>query len=130
MEKWNIAGWSVVIIFISWILLSGKEERDNLTKNGIIVNAMIVDVVLGAKGMNSDLVCEFEYKGKRYKRSSRNTFCGHASALIGKVFPAVFLPGTKDFEVLITRDDFMNFNMACPDSMRGVFENTAASVYR
>lgn len=130
MEKWNIPGWTLVIIFIAWILISGGKEKNDLLKNGIIVNARVVDVALGAQGLNSDLVCEFEYKGQRYKTSCPSTYCGNASSLIGKIFPAVFAPVSRDFEVLITRDDFMKFNMACPDSMRSTIENTAAAVYR
>lgn len=130
MEKRNIGGWMMVIIFISWILASGESAEKGLLKNGVLVNATVTDVVVGEKGLKTDLLCRFEYNGRQYTRSAPNTYCGNVSALIGKVFPAVFLPGSKNFEILITQDDFINVSMPCSDSMRRAIDYTMVPGFR
>lgn len=106
------------IFFISLIFLRSYRQND-LKKHGVIVEAKIIMVNFGGK-VSGGFGCLINYNGVEKSLSSPSSIRKGSIDFIGKTFPAMYLPGSRVLEVLITPKDFEKFGMPFPDSLNWV----------
>jgi hypothetical protein len=118
MKKGEIIGVLLFISFFVWALISRSVNQSELKLHGKVVNAKIVSWKLPGKGSTVyNLECRFNFAGKEYELISPTTYEGNFDKMIGRSFPGIFSPEKQIFEILITPEDFLKFNIPFPDSL-------------
>jgi len=115
--------FSVIFLLIISALVYNQFKSNELRQNGIILNARIIGIGLVTKG-SPTFNYMFNYNGEEFSNES-STGVRKKNVFIGRTFPIIFSPKTKDSELLISPKDFEKFGILFPDSLRWVlrYEN-------
>lgn len=108
---------SIMLIGFFILMYYRSIKREELKGEGILINAKIVSIPgIGRTGQG--IACKFKYLGDSIKLTSPMRIREYDGfKLIGKTFPAVYLPGTRFIQVLIVPKDFEEFGIQFPDSL-------------
>jgi hypothetical protein len=118
LKKYN---WFLIIVgFICVVIWNIRYFENDLKKNGILLNGEIVDVVTAYRGAPK-YEYKYFYKGKMYTDQTV-TGVKKLNFFIGKTFPVIFSPKTKNSELLISPKDFEKNGIAFPDSLQWVLQ--------
>ena len=108
---------SVAIVFICFLIYVFYNNY-KLKKDGILVSAEVVNSFIGIKGNNS-LTCKVFYNGKTFTLSSGSSVpLNRREELVGRNFPAIYLPNSSHMQILILPGDFEKYNLPYPDSLK------------
>src|SRR5688572_20150039 len=109
----------VVLIFIT-VGVQHRLANNDLEKNGMIVNATIVEYLgstKGGSGANPSFKCSFPYKGHLQSLITSSSVKENAFSYIGKSYPALYSERTNTLRLLMTPEDFSKFGRKYPDSL-------------
>lgn len=102
-----------------WGANNRSNKKNDLRKNGVLLNCRIVDATLFDK--HSDYKVEFYYKGIKRTGNSKSAI-GSTTYFIDQYFPLLFSPQSEAIQVLIVPDDFSEFGIEFPDSLNWVLK--------
>lgn len=105
-------------VLICIILLYKTRVDQDLKRNGIVVNAKILEVLKPPKGMAyRNFRCEFEFGGEIKSEISPSSIHTNSSYYVGKIYPALYSQRTNTLRILITIDDYAELGLEYPDSL-------------
>ncbi len=108
----------IILIFVFVGIQRYISQRD-LKKNGTIVYATIQDVLPSGKATASpSFKCRFFFKGKEKVLISSSSIKGNIFSYLGKSFPALYSSKTNSLRLLMTKDDYLEFGIDYPDSLK------------
>ena len=116
----NFIIFGILFILIAFAIVNQLWKKNDLKSDGIIVNAVIIDMLVPTKGVPS-YQYKFVYNGKVYT-DDNNRGIQTKYFFIGKTFPAMFSPKTGNSELLMTPEDFKEYGLNFPDSLRWVLQ--------
>ena len=119
----NIIGFSIFFSIIILVIILRNTSQSDFKKNGLLINAQIIKVVIGGKPAGGFL-CRFTYNDEVKENSTPTSLKKGYFDMIGKTFPAMYSPKMGSFEILITPTDFEKFNIPFPDSLNWVIKYT------
>lgn len=126
----QIAGWALFLIFLYVLIFTGIFKNRTLReiqKNGILINAKIVDKSIPTRGGSFYYTCTFTYNGKTQELTSPTSIEKNGSRYLHKVCPAIYSPVTNNIRLLLTEDDFTEYNVPLTDSLRHLIDSLAWS---
>ncbi|MCD2423908.1 hypothetical protein LQ567_14115 [Niabella pedocola] len=110
-----IIGVSLTLLFI--IIIRGCINRERLKEIGVLVTVQVVDYKFMPKGMNF-IKCEFKFNDQLLVINANTSISAKKwKRLKGHFFPAVYSPKLGMLKILISAEDFEDFNMPYPDSL-------------
>ncbi len=115
-----IVPFVIVLIFVLVFVQRCFRDYD-VRLNGILVNATIVEYLgstKGGSGVNPNYLCRFKYQGKDRTLISPSGIKSEGQSYVGKTFPALFSSKTNSLRLLITEDDYVEFGIDYPDSLK------------
>ena len=90
----------------------------DLEKNGVIVNAKILERMSPGKSMQqARFKCEFFYKEQKKILFSTSNIRYTKERFEGEYFPALYSEKFDVLHILMTSDDFEEINLKIPDSL-------------
>jgi len=108
----------LAIIAIAYVIISKAQ----LKKHGILLNARTMNWASGAK-MSITLKYEFYYKGKRITGANSFKQLSGITEFEERYFPVMYYPELGGHSQLLIRpNDFKEFNIPFPDSLRWVLK--------
>lgn len=113
----NSIGFLILMLLIIAFFVARNRTQKELMSKGVIVNATIIMAVVGGR-TEGGFRCAFNYKGERIELFTPSSVKRGRFDLVGKTFPAMYLPNTSTVEILIKPQDFEKFNIPFPDSLR------------
>jgi hypothetical protein len=119
MDKQNLIAFIIIVLFIAGIIFLAKYFEKDLKQNGVIVPTKILNVNSGGK-TGGGFQCLIIYKGKSFDRPSGTSISRGRFDFVGKNFPGIYSPNTNSLKVLITPEDFAQFDISFPDSLNWV----------
>lgn len=105
------------IVMAIWGANERSNKKDDLKKNGIVLNCRIADATLFDK--HSHYKVEFYYQGIKRTGTSKSVI-GSSTFFIDQKFPLIYSPVTGSMQVLIAPGDFNEFGIEFPDSLNWV----------
>lgn len=111
---------SAILLFILLVIWNITNYNKELKKNGIILNAQIIDIVHIYRG-SPNFKYNFFYNNKIYIQEGGSGI-RKKNLFIGKYFPVIFSPKSKNSELLISPEDFEKFDIPFPDSLKWVLK--------
>ncbi|RYG11440.1 MAG: hypothetical protein EOO07_20595 [Chitinophagaceae bacterium] len=112
--------FSGIFLLIICAVVFNQHKSKELKKNGIMLTAEILEIVLVTKG-SPTYKYKFMYNDQQFLGES-STGVKKLNFFIGKKFPVIFSPGTLNSELLISPQDFKKFGIPFPDSLNWVVE--------
>ena len=112
--------WIGLLVFIILVVYNINSTNNELKKNGIVLNARIIDITGGGKS-SLTFKYTFAFEGSNYEREDATQIIGK-SLFIGKTFPVIFSPKSKVSRLLMGPKNFQNFDIPFPDSLTWILE--------
>lgn len=114
-DKMGLLGLvSIVAILIS-IYLNALYSRNDLKKNGVLVNVFVVERLSSAKGVGinrSNFLCRFSWKGVEREEISFNDIpIKKAKEIIRDSCWAIFSDRTNTLHLILTQEDSIEYNI-------------------
>lgn len=117
--NWKVIVSSFIILLFVIVGIQRYISQRDLRRNGVIVNAIIQDVLPSGKATASpSFKCKFIYNGQEMILISNSSIKGNIFSYIGKSFPALYSVKTNSLRLLITKDDYDEFEIEYPDSLK------------
>lgn len=118
---WKIMIPLAILLIFVWVAIWKYEERSDLRKNGVLVEALIIDVLPSGKATASpSFKCEFRFNGKKKIAISNSSIKGDIFSYLGKNYPALYSERTNTIRLLMNRDDYEKYNRKYPDSLQSL----------
>ncbi len=110
-----IIGFSLTLLFI--VIIRGCINRERLKETGTLVTVQVVDYKFMPKGMNF-MKCEFKFDGQLLVTNANTSISATKwERLKGHFFPGIYSPESGLLKILISAEDFEEFNIPYPDSL-------------
>ena len=106
----------ILICGILWHFYRKEELRSKY----LLMNCKIISISSNYKSAPT-FECEFFYNGQQ-KIVGSNTNVNKERIFIGKYFPIAYSPKINVGQILITPEDFKNYDIPFPDSLNWVLE--------
>ena len=92
---------------------------NDLKQNGVIVNVRIMELLGPTKRRCYDpsFRCEFEYKKEHKNLISPSSIRKDAYSYVGQLYPALYSEKTNTLRLLLTEEDFQEYDQKYPDSL-------------
>jgi hypothetical protein len=113
--------FSILGVLVIAALLNSYFKTLDLKTYGIILNGKITDVIAGGYRSSSKFRYSYVYNKIEYYDEG-STQIKEKTLFIGKIFPIIFSPKTKNSELLMGPKDFEKYGIQFPDSLRWVLE--------
>ncbi|AHF17213.1 hypothetical protein [Niabella soli] len=114
---WNSIAFLILLLLVIAFIVARNRTQRELKSKGIVVNTTITTAVTGGR-TEGGFRCAFNYKGERIELFTPSSVKRGRFNLVGKTFPAMYLPNTSTIEILIKPQDFEKFNIPYPDSLK------------
>lgn len=111
---------TLIVLIFTTVAIQRCQAINDLKENGVLVNVTIVDYLgsmKGGSGADPSFKCNFLYKGQRRSLISSSSVKAKAFSYIGKSFPALYSERTNTLRLLMTTEDFSEFDRELPDSL-------------
>ena len=106
------------IIVVLFIFIQRNKKTAEIQDNGVLVNVEITDILIPAKSAGVfSFRCKFVYAGITKEQDSPTSIRQHGRKYVGKLCPAVYAPKNDDLRVLLTQEDFEQYNIPLTDSL-------------
>ena len=107
----------VILTFVG-IIVYISYKNHQLKRDGILISAQVLSSFSSIKGNNA-LICKVFYKGKEFKMPSPTSVpLKRRESIVGKYFPAIYLPNSSYMQILVLPGDFEKYNLPYPDSLK------------
>lgn len=110
----------LISLIVFFIIKNKNDKNQRLKNNGVYTTGKIVGIT---KVFKSGVFLDFEFKdlnGKIIDGSELSQFSNH-TIFIGKHFPVIYNSDTPaDYQILMTSEQFKEFNIPYPDSLKWV----------
>ena len=119
VKLYYVAGVVVLLLFI-YVGIETYLSKSDLRDKGIKVNVKIIEAIFPTHGGGNGSYgfrCVFVYNGEQKKLISASRIKIRASSYIGQTFPALYSKKYDELRLLMTQEDFEEFNLEFPDSM-------------
>jgi translation elongation factor P/translation initiation factor 5A len=108
--------WLLTVFFLCF--LSQNCRTKDLKTNGKVVNVKIIEMLpAGKAGVPCSYRCEFIYNEKLKNLISSSRVRFNKAFYVGQYFPAMYSEKTGALRILMTSEDFEEFNITYPDSL-------------
>lgn len=112
-------GIGVFVIICSIAAIYSMRSRNDIKTNGVLVNVRVVRCIISAKGSQYvDFECEFIFNGLVKNLVSASKVTTKCNRYVGSYFPALYSVKYDAVKVLITNDEFTEYGLEFPDSIR------------
>ncbi len=116
-HKYFISILFITFFFVS-IFIYNKLEKLDIKKNGIVVQVKIIDYIPPGKGgRRAQYKCIFEFDKIKKILISQSTIKSNRYFYLKKQFPALYSVKYDAIRLLMTPEDFAEFNLPFPDSL-------------
>lgn len=116
---WKIIAPLVILLIFIWVAIGKYEGNSDLRRNGVLVEALITDVLPSGKATASpSFKCEFRFKGNTITAISNSSVEGSIFSYVGKKYPAIYAERTHTLRLLLTRADYDKFRIPYNDDLK------------
>lgn len=115
-----IVPFAIISIFV-FVYAQKCVQNNDIKENGVLVYATILEYLgatKGGSGSNPNYLCRFTYNGEIRTLISPSGIKSEGQSYVGKIFPALFSSKTNSLRLLITEDDYVEFGIEYPDSLK------------
>ena len=107
--NWKVIIPSLIILILFLVAILNYISEQDLKKNGIIVHALIQEVLPSGKATAiPGFKCTFNFEGKEMTLISNSSISGNILSYTGKTYPALYSKKTNSLVLLITDEDYKN----------------------
>jgi translation elongation factor P/translation initiation factor 5A len=109
---------SAMLCIISTVVILNCNNNNDLKSNGKLVSVKIIEYLPPGKAMNfANYKCSFLFNNNSKELISQSRIQSNRIAYVGQYFPAMYSEKTDAIRVLMTSEDFEEFNIPYPDSL-------------
>lgn len=110
--NWKVIIPSLIILIFVFVAIQKSSSETDLKKNGVIVYAIIQDVLPSGKQTASpSFKCKFNFEGKEMTLISNSSIKGNILSYAGRTYPALYSKNTNSLVLLITDEDYKKYGI-------------------